>query len=186
MEKRAGKRSVGVQTGEVPPKRLLHGASPAITEHVDVIGLCSESEGEFKGQPASDASDFMGSSHVSSCSLGQIPPVPQPGPTLLIANSYGQPLGEVNIGRLGTSNGSNTTVKDEDETTGRANRIPAERAATLYGPDRLPNQVSYPVPNSSEFLWVRSPPHDEGMSYRTIMEQSYPYEYDDGTLASFL
>ena len=182
MEKRAGKRSVGVQTDEVPPKRLLHGASPAITEPVDVIGLCSESEGEFKGQPESDTSDFMGSSDVSRYSVGQIPPAPQPGPTLFIANSHDQSL----IGRLGTSNGSNTTVKNGDETTDRANSIPSERAASLYGPNRHPIQGSYPFPNNSEFLWVRSPPHDESMTYRTMMEEFCPYEYDDGTLASFL
>ncbi|KAI1070342.1 hypothetical protein LB507_010256 [Fusarium sp. FIESC RH6] len=185
-EKRAGKRSIGVQTDEVPPKRLLHGTSSAITELFDVIGLCSKSEGEFKGQPESDPSDFMGSGDVSSCSLGQIPLAPQPGPTLFIANSYDRPVDEVNIGRLETSNGSNTTVKYEDEATDRANSIPSERAASLYGPDRHPIQVSYPVSNSSEFLWVPSPSHDESMAYRTIMGESYPYEYDDGTLASFL
>ncbi|KAJ4007553.1 hypothetical protein NW752_010216 [Fusarium irregulare] len=188
-EKRAGKRSIGVQTNEVPPKRFLHGASPVTTKTVDVIGLCSESEGEFKNQRESDVSDvtaLMGSSDISSYSLGQIPPAPQPGPTLFIANSYDRPLGEVNTGRLETSNGFNTTVKNEHETTDRANSIPSERAASLYGPDRHPIQVSYPVSNSSEFLWVRSPPHDESMTYRTIMEESYPYEYDDGTLASFL
>ena len=185
-EKRAGKRSIGVQTDEVPPKRLLHGASPAITEPVDVIGLGSESEGEFKSQPESDMSDFMGSSDVSSCSLGQIPPALQPGPTLFIANSYDRPLGEVNTGRLETSTGSNTTVKNEHETTDRANSIPSEIAASLYGPDRHPIQVSYPVRNSPEFLGVRSPSRDESMTYNTSMEEPYPYEYDDGTLASFL
>ncbi|CAG7565314.1 unnamed protein product [Fusarium equiseti] len=104
LEKRAGKRSIGVQTDEVPPKRLRRGASPIITESVDMIGLCSGSEGEFESQPKIDIGDLMGCDDVSSCSLGQIPPAPQLGSTLFIANSYHRPLGEVNTGRLEASN----------------------------------------------------------------------------------
>jgi hypothetical protein len=151
-----------------------------------MIGLCSGSEGEFESQPESEIGDFMGCNDVSSCSLGQIPPAPQLESTLFIANSYHRPLGEVNIGRLEASNESNATVKNEDETTDEANNIPSERGASLYGPDRGAIQVSYPLSNSAEFLWVHPPPQNESMTYKIMMEESYPYEYDDGTLASFL
>ncbi|KAH7174747.1 uncharacterized protein B0J16DRAFT_388575 [Fusarium flagelliforme] len=185
-EKRAGKRSIGVQTDEIPPKCFLRGASPVITEPVDLTGLCSGYESEFKSQPESGVGDFMGSSDVPSCSLGLIPPAPQPEPTLFIANSYGRPPSEVDIGRLEASNGFNAIVKEEDETADEAKNTQSERGASLYGPDRRAIQISSPLSDSSEFLWVGSPPHNESMTYRVMMEEAYPYEYDDGTLASFM
>jgi len=135
-----------------------------------LIGLCSGYESEFKSQPESDVGDFMGSSDVPSCSVGQIAPAPQPEPTLFIANSYGRPPGEVDIGRLEASTGFNAIVKEEDETADEANNIPSERGASLDGPDRRAIQVSYPLSNSSEFLWFHSPPHDESMTHKIMME----------------
>ncbi|KAJ4128819.1 hypothetical protein NW768_007338 [Fusarium equiseti] len=182
MEKRSGKRSIGVQTDEVPSKRRRRGPapSPIMTEPVNVIDPCSDSEDEVKGQSESDESGD------SSCSLGRIPPAPQPGPSLPNADSYDWAHNEVNVGRFEAFNGSNTIVENDDGTINEPNESLSESGASLYGPGRHAIQFSSSMSYGSEFPWHRSTPPYESMAYMMMTEEAYSHEYDDRVLDNAL